>query len=176
MRGPSVRWRDAGHQLHDDGDLLRFDVIDINRIIRSAVGSADLYRIVQDGRGHPADWQVLTLSCFALTPTWDPLSLAQGTGFGAYRLTQAGVLRAAGYELWPTEVFADGVPDPRNEVHFDLVVAAGPGLVTTGLTGGTPAERRAAREILRPRFEQVLALLGDPISLPALPGSAGYVQ
>ena len=72
----------------------------------------------------------------------------------------------AGYELWPTEVFVDDTPDPRNDVHYDLVVAAGPGLIDPDLVAGDRAARRAARQALAPRFEHVLAVLGDAIELP----------
>jgi hypothetical protein len=42
---------------------------------------------------------------------------------------RAEILEVAGYELWPTEIDIDDVPDPRNSVHYDLVVGAGPGIV-----------------------------------------------
>lgn len=162
MRGPSVRWRSAGHQLCSDSDVLRFEVADLNRVISSSAANADLYRALQDDQGHPADWHVLTLSCFAVTAEWTPRRLAVDTGFRFYRLARAETAVSAGYDLWPTEVFVDDVPDPRNEVHYDLVVAAGPGLIPTELLFGSRAERREARDRLRPLFESVLALLGDP--------------
>jgi hypothetical protein len=140
-------------------------VVDLNRVITNAAANADLYRDLQRRQGHPPDWQVLPLSCFAVTADWPPARLAQNTGFASYRLAPAGVLTAAGYELWPTEVFIDDVPDPRNEVHYDLVVAAGPGLIPGDLVAGDKAGRRAGRAQLAPRFEAVLTLLGDPITL-----------
>ena len=165
MRGPSVRWRSGGHQLSPGSDVLRFEVADINRLISSSAANADLYRQPQDDRGQPADWQVLTLSCFAVTPEWTAGRLAVDTGFRFYRLARAATLVSAGHELWPTEVFVDDVPDPRNEVHYDLIVAAGPGLVPAELVAGTKAGRREARERLRPLFERILVLLGDPLPL-----------
>jgi hypothetical protein len=59
----------------------------------------------------------------------------------------------------------DDTPDPRNEVHYDLVVAAGPGLIVPALITGNKAERRAARATLAPRFERLLDVLGEPIEL-----------
>jgi hypothetical protein len=162
VQGRSVRWRSTGHRLRDDSDLLRFEIADLNRVITSSAAVADLYRDLQDARGHPDDWNVLLLSCFAVTPEWPPARLAENTGFRTFRLCRVSALTGAGYDLWPTDVFVDGVPDPRNEVHYDLIVAAGPGLVSTGLVAGTKAERRAARAVLAPHFEAVLALLGDP--------------
>ncbi len=174
MSGPSVRWRTAGHQLQPDTDVLRFEVDDINRVIQRAAADSALgiYRPLLAQQGHPEDWEIFVLSCYAITEEWTPRRLAVDTGFVRYRLARASVLTSGGYELWPTEVYLDGVPDPRNSVHYDLVVALGPGLVPAGLTAGSPAERRAARAELRPMFEQVLALLGDPVELepPAFPG------
>lgn len=105
---------------------------------------------------------MLPLSCFALTELWTPERLSDGTGFVQYRLARAATLLEAGLAVWPTEVFNDGVPDPRNEVHYDLIVAAGPGLIPTTLVSGTPAERRAARAEAAPPFERALAVLGEP--------------
>ncbi len=163
--GPSVQWRSGGHELEVDSDILRFEVVDLNRVIANAAANADLYRGLQDRQGHPPDWQLLALSCFAVTAKWPPARLAEGTGFSTYRLCRAGVLTSAGYELWPTEVFIDDVPDPRNEVHYDLIVAAGPLLIPDELLAGDRAARRAGRARLAPRFEAVLELLGDPVSL-----------
>jgi hypothetical protein len=90
---------------------------------------------------------------------------AERTGFRSFRLCRASALTDAGYDLWHTEVFVDGVPDPRNEVHYDLIVAAGTGLIPTELVAGSRAERRAARAALAPHFEAALALIGDPVPL-----------
>ncbi len=145
--------------------MLRFEVADLNRVITGSVANSDLYRPLQDDRGHPADWQVLTLSCLAVTPEWTPRRLAVDTGFRSYRLGRPDTFASAGHDLWPTEVFVDDVPDPRNEVHYDLIVASGPDLIPAKLLSGTKAARRKARELLRPLFERVLILLGDPLPL-----------
>jgi hypothetical protein len=163
--GRSVRWRSTGHRLRGDSDLLRFEVLDLNRVITGSAAVADLYRSLQDARGHPSDWHVLPLSCFAVTPEWTPARLANNTGFRSYRHCPASVLTDAGYDLWPAEVFVNNVPDPRNQVHYDLIVAAGPSLLSAELFTGSKAERRAARTTLAPRFETVLALLGDSVPL-----------
>ncbi len=105
MRGPSVRWRSGGHQLSPDSDVLGFEVADINRVISSSAANADLYRQLQDDRVHPANWQVLTLSCFAVTPEWTARRLAVDTGFRSYRLARAATLVSAGHldfdRRWP---------------------------------------------------------------------------
>jgi len=59
----------------------------------------------------------------AITDEWTPARLAAQTGFRQYRLADASKLSAAGYRLWPTETFVAGVPEPRNAVHYDAVVA-----------------------------------------------------
>lgn len=74
------------------------------------------------------------------------------------------MLLDAGYLLLPTAVFQDGQPDPRNDVHFDLVVLAGVGLPPPGMLG-SKAERAAARAELLPEFEQALGLLGPLVDL-----------
>lgn len=169
MNGPIVRSRREGHLLDPESDILRFEVADLNRVIARACADAELYRVIQDERGHPADWHVLPLSCFAVTPTWTPARLATDTGFSQCRIARASVLLDAGYEIWPTEVYVDDVPDPRNEVHYDLVVATGPGLIPATIGSTNKAERRTARDELAPSFERVLALLGDPQDISGLP-------
>lgn len=128
VAGNSVYWRTGGHQLVDTDTVLRFETSDLNRVVtRSAADSdlySDLYSDILVRAGHPGGWDVLVLSCFGMTDLWTPLRLAEQTGFRQYRISPAGRLLAAGYELWPTETFVAGIPDPRNEVHHDLVVAA----------------------------------------------------
>jgi hypothetical protein len=172
-QGPRVRWRGGGHELEPHTDVLRFEVADLNRVITRAVADGELYREIQDAQGHPGDWQVLPMSCFAVTDVWSPVRLARDTGFTRFRFARAAALIAAGFTLWPTEIFTDGVPDPRNEVHYDLVVAAGPALIPSTLITGTPAERRTARRELLPRFEHVLSVLGEPHELDGGPDEAG---
>ncbi len=172
MTGPSARPRIGGHELRAETDVLRFDVADVNRIIQKAVADSELYREIQNAAGHPDDWQVLALTCFAITNEWTPARLAEGTGFRLYRLARAATLEAGGFGLWPTEVFVDDQPDPRNSVHYDLVVAAGPSVIPAALIGGAPSARRAARAALAPIFQRVLDLLGDPLEIPPAPSDS----
>ena len=145
--------------------MLRFEVADLNRVITNAVANADLYRAIQADRGNPADWKVLPLSCFAVTVQWQPKQLAADTGFRSYRLATARSVTDAGFELWPPEIYIDNTLDPRNDVHYDLIVAAGPGLIDPALLTGDKGARRAARVALTPYFERVLDVLGEPIDL-----------
>jgi hypothetical protein len=70
-------------------------------------------------------------------------------------------------------VFNDDVPDLRNDVHYDLLVATVPTLIPPNLITGTPSERRAARAELAPLFERVLTVLGEPLDLDREPDEAG---
>ncbi len=165
MPGPSVRWRKGGHVLRPETDVLRFEVADINRVVQRAAADADLYPDIQVAAGHAPDWQVLVMSCFAVVDEWTPARLAEGTGFLRYRAARAEVLLSAGFDLGPPEVFIDDVPDPRNPVHYDLVIAAGSNLVPDAIFTGTPSERRTARAALLPTFQPALDLLGPPVDL-----------
>lgn len=162
--GPSVSSRRTGHRLKIGDTVLRFEVVDANAAIKRAAASADLYAEVLRWNGLPSAWQVLALSCFAVTDDWPPRRLAQRTSFRAFRIAPAHRLLGAGRLLWPTETYVDGVGDARNEVHYDLVVKVGLGAVPDGLRGG-PAERRAARLLLSPAFQAVLDLFGEAEAL-----------
>lgn len=161
MIGPSVRPRHTGHRLDPTTAVLRFEVADINRVVARSAADADLYGIVLAEHGLPTHWQVLVLSCFAVTEHWSPARLAEETGFATYRSAPAAHILGAGYRLWATETYIDGVPDPRNEVHYDLIVDAGEQLVPDDLNAPAKSQRRTARAQLVPAFETVLALLGD---------------
>ena len=153
MQGPRVRWRSRGHELQPETDVLRFEVADLNRVITRAVADGELYRDIQDAQGHPEDWQVLPMSCFAETEVWTPARLAYDTGFTRYRVARAAALIAAGFTLWPTEVFNDDVPDPRNDVHYDLRrrdrAEPHPGQVDHWRASGAPSCAGGARSALR---------------------------
>ena len=77
----SVVWRDWGHRLTSGDDLLQFEVADRTEVILRSAAVSGLHRRIQDEQGHPADWQVLPLSCFAVTDLWTPSRLAEGTRF-----------------------------------------------------------------------------------------------
>jgi hypothetical protein len=109
--GPRVRWRSRGHVLQPGTDVLRFEVADLNRVITRAVADSELHRGSQDAQDHPGDWQVLPISCFAVTEVWTPARLERDTGFRQYRVARAAALIAAGFRLRPTELFNDDVPD-----------------------------------------------------------------
>lgn len=163
--GPSVRWRRGGQQLAGDLELLRFEVADINVVIRKACADSLHYGDdVVTRAGLDPGVGILPLSCFAVTAQWPAERLAAGTNYRRCRTFRATALLDAGYLLLPTAVFQDGQPDPRNDVHFDLVVLAAAGLPPPGMLG-SKAERAAARGELLPEFERVLELLGPIVDL-----------
>lgn len=145
--------------------MLRFDTADLNQVIKSAVAASPLYVPLLARGGLDLRTRVLPLSCFAVTDDWPPTRLAAQTRYRSYRVAGASTLLAAGYLLWPTEVFDGEVADPRNEVHYDLIVTAGPDLHLEQFAG-PKTERAAARARLAPAFEAVIALLGPALALP----------
>jgi hypothetical protein len=163
-----VRWREGGHQLSDPAreQLLRFETADLNQVIKSAVAASPLYVPLLQRGGLDPSTRVLPLSCFAVTASWPPERIAAQTRYSSYRLAGASTLLGAGYPLWPTEVFDGDVPDPRNEVHYDLIVVAASDLHLDEFAG-SKGERAAARSRLTPAFQSVMALLGPAIALPA---------
>lgn len=164
--GPSVEWRDDGVQLGPDLslDILRFESADLAMVIKNACGASVHYGLDLLARaGYGSEERIIPLSCFAETTLWTPEELAKGTSYKQFRRVRASVLQPH-FAILPTSVYQDGQPDPRNEVHFDVVVLAGPGLPPAGLNGNR-SERAAARDALRPHFQRVLELCGKPVDL-----------
>lgn len=156
-----VRWRSDGHQLSPSStvDILRFEVVDLNNVIKSCVAVSELYDGLVEKGGLQTGSRVVPVSCFALTAAWTPRRLAAGTHFRSFRLVEAATLLDAGFAIWPTGAFVEGVPDDRNEVHYDVIVVQGE-LDLSGFASASKVERARARDALRPEFERLLALLG----------------
>jgi hypothetical protein len=154
--GPEVRWRATGllDPTASDG-LLRFAVADLNMVINKAAADADLYRNVCAAAGRPG-CEALVLSTYAVTDRHPVEALARAWPGRRFLTADPAVLLSEGIEIWPTAIFGEGVADPNNDVHFDVVVAVGPSVVPQGMAG-TKSERRAARALLRPGVEVVLA-------------------
>ncbi|CAN5423091.1 hypothetical protein BH23ACT9_BH23ACT9_33980 [soil metagenome] len=105
--------------------------------------------------GHPG-CEALVLSTYAVTDRHPVEALTQSWPGRQFLTVDAANLIAAGIKIWPTATFVDGVADPHNDVHFDVVIAVGRSVVPVGMAG-TKSERRAARVLLRPSVEAVLA-------------------
>jgi hypothetical protein len=142
-------------------------VADLNQVIKAAAVSPLYVPLLAHGGLGPDD-RVLPLSCFAVTDAWTPSRLAGGTRYRRYRLASASTLAGAGYPVWPTEIFDGDVADPRNEVHYDVIVASGSELRLAELAGSR-SERASARERLAPAFRAVFASFGEAIELPVEP-------
>lgn len=153
--GPEVRWRTTGllDPTSSEG-LLRFAVADMDMVISKAAADADLYGEVAAAAGHPG-CEALVLSTYAVTDDHPVEELTRHWPGRRFLIADAAVLIAAGIEIWPTAIFVDEVPDPHNDVHFDVVIGVGRSVVPAGM-GGTKSERRAARNLLRPPVETVL--------------------
>jgi hypothetical protein len=70
-------WREAGHRLDREDSIVRFEVADLNRVLTRSAADSALYAQVLVRAGHPADWDALVASCFAVTDEWPPTRLAE---------------------------------------------------------------------------------------------------
>lgn len=165
MQGPAVRWRHEGRlRLDDDDMLLRFHVADQNNLLNKAAADADLYGSVLEQLGHDPGWDALVLSTYAPDTAEEQRELHEAWLSRRFVEARVGELREHQVPIWPTATFIDGVPDPFNYIHFDVVAALGPGLVPPALnpqTKGDKRERREARQQLADLIEPVLALFVD---------------
>ncbi len=170
MPGPSVRWRHDGRLLLDDDDtLLRFHVADHNNLLHKAAADADLYGSVLQHLGHDPRWEALVLSTYAPGTAEQHHALHEAWRSRRFVEARVGDLREHDVAVWPRATFVDGVPDPFNHIHFDVVAAVGAGLVPPALqpeTSGDRLERRQAREQLAALIDPVLALFADPQQVP----------
>lgn len=162
MLGPSVRWRDDGRvHLAGDDTLLRIHVADHNDLLNKVAADADLYGTVLDRLGYDPTWQALVLSSYAPVGDAERQQLQEGWAGRAFREARVGDLRRHEIPIWPTATFVDGVADPFNHIHFDVVAAVGAEPVPDALDPhrrGTKSERRAAREQVAEAIDPVLTL------------------
>lgn len=165
MQGPSVRWRHEGRLLlGDDDTLLRFHVADHNNLLNKAAADADLYGPVLEHLGQDPRWDVLVLSTYAPDTADEERELDEAWRGRRFVVARVGDLREQDVPIWPTATFVDGVPDPFNYIHFDVVTAVGPDLISPALSSenrGNKRERREAREQLATLIDPVLALFTD---------------
>lgn len=152
-----VVWRDDGHTLNSTTDLLRFDVADLNRVINRSVADAHAYSHLNERAGLPSGFDMLPISCFAVTADW-PLRRVLELDPRSYRLAPAHVLIDNGLPVIPTRIFEDGVEAAGGDVHYDVIIVAKADLLDTFKPG---QDRKRARATVRPAFEKALGLLGD---------------
>ena len=165
MRGPSVRWRDEGRLSLEHADtLLRFHVADHNNLPNKAAADADLYGSVLEQFGHNAEWEALVLSTYAPDTSEEQRQLDEAWSGRRFVVARVGDLREHDVVIWPTATFLDGIPDPFNHIHFDVVAALGAALVPPALNPenrGSKHERREARQQLAALIDPVLDLFTD---------------
>lgn len=105
----------------------------------------------------------LTLSVYLLEPGRSPLEFRAGLFQRAYRTTSVGRVRAAEVPIWATDVTVEGQPLAHSADHFDLVVSTATDVLPDAYAAvEDKAERRRLRDLLRPRFDHVLALFDPP--------------
>ncbi|WP_433889350.1 hypothetical protein [Streptomyces sp. CA-111067] len=102
----------------------------------------------------------LVLSAFALRDGWTPEDITSyDRSPRPYSQAQGAMLLDRGLELWPTSTTTpDGEPDPRNEVHYDVVVTTDSTLVPDEVLTGTKEEKKRGRARLRSVFDPILDL------------------
>ncbi|MPZ74399.1 MAG: hypothetical protein GEU74_14440 [Nitriliruptorales bacterium] len=166
MPAPTITLRTVGLTALAEEAVIRFGTIEPHQMIKSALATADRYDRVVAALGLPPQ-QVLVVSCFAGTDGWSPAALAAFTGYDTYHVTTGATIQALGYELWPTDIVDEfGEPDPRNAVHFDLVIARD--LTATELADRTapdPDARRTLRAWFIPAVLPLLDALEGPMPL-----------
>lgn len=163
-----VRLRTTGLLALDDQALIRFGTVEPHQVIKAALANADLYGPVLEALELPPQ-AVLAVSSFAVAEGWTPQRLAAGTRYASYHVIEAAAVRELGFDLWPTETFTNGQPDPRNPVHFDIVVVRDVPMSDLAARTGTPAQRRALRLRFLPEFQRLLERVEGP--WPLEPGS-----
>lgn len=95
--------------------------------------------------------------------------LARSVADRQFVVARVGDLRERDVAIWPTATFVDGVPDPFNHIHFDVVAAVGADLVPPVLRSenrGNKRERCEARQQLAALIDPVLALFTDERQVP----------
>jgi len=172
----AVSLRADEHRLGDDQQLvLRLGTdADVDQTIRSSLGHYLSYAGVLLELGL-AGAGALTLSTYLLEPDRSPSDFRVGPFQRAYRTTTVGTARAAHVPIWATDVAVEGRPLPMSDFHLDLVVAVESDVLPDAYRDADKAERRRLRDLLRPRFEHVLALFGPPEPFDA-PDPAGSRQ
>ncbi len=159
----SVELRSGERSIVDDDEvLLRLGTdADVDQTIRSSLGHYLSYAPVLAQLGFPGAG-ALTLSVYLLDPGRSPTEFRAGPFQRAYRTTTVGRVTAAEVPIWPTDITVEGRPLPMSSFHFDLVVSTTSDVLPDAYAAAGKAERRRLRGILRPGFEHVLALFGEP--------------
>jgi hypothetical protein len=144
-----------------DEAVIRFGSVEPHQVMKAALATADLYGPVLEAERLP-DQAVLAMSCFALHAGWTPGRLAAGTRYTSYYTVGASTVHDLGYEVWATDTFTEGEPDPTNPVHFDIVIQRNIPLDVLADRTGTPAQRRDLRNRFLPELERLLGRLDGP--------------
>jgi hypothetical protein len=153
---------DDGRLADDSQLLLRLGTDrDVDQTIKASLGHYLSYSGVLRELGM-AGAGALTLSVYVLESERSPLEFRAGPFQRAYRTTTVARVREAEVPIWATDVAVEGRPLPNSADHFDLVVSTAEDVLPDAYAAAGKAERRRLRELLRPRFELVLAIFDPP--------------
>ncbi|MFT3851973.1 MAG: hypothetical protein QM733_04440 [Ilumatobacteraceae bacterium] len=160
----SVTLRSIDARLADDQQLvLRLGSdADVDQTIRASLGHYLSYAGVLEQLGLPGVG-ALTLSVYLAGPGEAVERFRAGPYQRAYRTTSVGVVRRAGVTIWATDVSVEGRPVAMSSAHADLLVSTRSDVLPDAYSAADKTERRRMREQLRPEFETVLGLFGEPI-------------
>lgn len=172
--GYEVSLRVDDDRVNDDAQLLlRLGTdADVDQTIKASLGHYLSYGSVLGDLGLHGGG-ALTLSVYLLGPGRSPAEFRAGPFQRAYRTTTVGRVRAAEVPLWATDIAVEGAPLTNSSDHFDLVVSTADDVLSDAYAAAGRAERRQLRDVLRPRFEHVLAVFDptQPFGGQAEPGS-----
>lgn len=164
MLGPptvELRRGDPGPQR--DELVLRFRIDDRNQVIKNALGHWHEYETVLNALGRSGSG-ALVLSAFALRDGWTADGIAAHDRLPSQPRPRVHVRGAVlldhnALEIWATSMTTpDGELDPRNNVHYDVVVTTDEDLVTPSLLATTKSERSQGRDRIRPVIAPILDL------------------
>ena len=166
-----LRHRDL--RLADDAQfLLRLGTdADVDQTIKASLGHYFGYANVVTELGLPGSG-ALTLSVYLLEAGRSPGGFRAGPFQSSYRTTTVRRANDAGIPIWATDVAVEGRPVANSADHFDLVVSTSSDVLPDAYAAADKGERRRLRDLLRPRFVEVLTLFGplqsfDPTDLPS---------
>lgn len=163
VMGYEVSLRVDDDRMNDDAQLLlRLGTdADVDQTIKASLGHYLSYAGVLAELGMPGA-DALTLSVYLLGPERSPAEFRAGPFQRAYRTTTIARVRAAEVPLWATDVAVEGASLSNSADHFDLVVSTADDVLPDAYAAAGKGERRRLRDVLRPRFEHVLAVFDPP--------------
>ncbi|MDO0914616.1 hypothetical protein QQM39_28415 [Streptomyces sp. DT2A-34] len=156
---PQIELRPSDRGVKRDEMVLRFHIENRDQVIVNALGSWHEYAPILASLGRHESG-ALVLSTFALRDGWTVDRIAAYDRWPRPSLHASGsALLDQRLEIWPTSLTSpDGESDPRNEIHYDVVVTTDEQLVTVSVLSGQKHEKREGRARIRPVIDPILDL------------------